>query len=64
MQGCRDEGLRGGPYVVTLNWTPMLEWFVAGLVVKDRHHKDIVCYDMRLDYPRDAHVIFLSFHPF
>ena len=29
-----DDGACGGPYVVTfLNWTPILEWYMASLVV-------------------------------
>ena len=35
-----------GAYVVTLlNYSPIFEWYMARLVVKSRHQKDIICFD-------------------
>ena len=34
-----------GPYVVTLlNWTPIFDWYMARLVVKNGQQRDM-CYD-------------------
>lgn len=34
-----------GPHVVTQILIPTFEWYIAGLLVKNGHRKNIVCYD-------------------